>query len=184
MNADVQKRKVKRDRNNFITIILSRIMTAKLFHQRVALSITSKRVLNYIHCKFYIRRRYNDLYLYIRIQGNFRNIRECHTFIEDLYNITPCAKIEGSQGHYKGLVIPLTDNVINYDLINFLKLLSLLAHPQDFYRNITKVYYSYYNYQDTSSIPIHLRFTKSLINNLKNEDLKQLLTTGVQCFHA
>ena len=42
----------KKDKNNFINIILNKIMLAQNFSQRVDLTITRKRILNHIMLSF------------------------------------------------------------------------------------------------------------------------------------
>lgn len=175
MNADARKK----DKNNFINIILNKITLAKNFHQRVALAITSKVILKYITLKFYIRRRHSELYLYIRTQGKFSNITEAHNLYRDFVKLIPELQLEGTKGHYKGWLLHLTD-ANTQALIKLLKIISLLSRPKDFTVKDTKIYRSYVNYPESSAIPIHLQFTKSILYTLQNIDLINLLFNEVE----
>ena len=172
----MRMQKEKRDRNNFINIILNKIALAKNFHQRVALNITSKRVLRHILLKFYLRKRHNELFLFIRVAENkFGNRSELHKFFKDIVELVPELKISSTQGHYNGWILHLIPEN-EESLVNTLRLISLLATPKDFYQKSTKIYRSYYNYVESSRIPIHIRLTHSLIDNLQCIDLKDFLT--------
>lgn len=170
---------MKRDRNNFISIILNKIALAKNFHQRVALSITSKRVLTHIKFKFYLRRRYKKLYLYIRVIDNFGNTQVRHQFIKDIVTLIPKLRIVSLKGHFTGWIIQITEEN-QESLILFLKLTSLLSTSKDFYAKKSKVYLSFYNYCDASSIPIHIKFTNKLIEAVRNVDLYNYLTKEIK----
>ena len=172
--------KSTRDKNNFISIILNKIALAKNFHQRCAFTLTEKRILNHITLKFYIRRRYNDLYLYIRMsKHNFGSIVECHKFFIDIYNLFPQLYLESTQGHYKGWLLKINQDTED-TLISLLKLISLLSRPKDFYVKDTKLFKSYVNYRHTSSIPVHLRFTQVKLLDLRCYDLIKTLYTEVK----
>ena len=176
-NADVKK--IKRDSNNFISIILNKITLAKNFHQRVALAITSRRILNHITLKFYLRRRYKELYLCIRPLGKFATILSKHTLLHDFLKLFKSLEMESTQGHYKGWILKLTDET-NEDLINLLKLIAVLSHPKNFYSKETKIYKSFFNYPNTSAIPIHIRFTRAQLLYLRNIDLIRYLYTEIK----
>ena len=168
--------KEKRDRNNFIPTILSKIELASNFHQRVQLAITSRVILG--HCKlvFYLRRRHNKLFLYIRLKSDgFCSVGERHKFYLDIINLIPNLKIDSIKGHYKGWILSLTEET-KEDLITFLKFISLLSKPKDFYVKNSKIYKSFFNYQETSSIPIHIQITWNKLWNLKCYDLYKTLT--------
>lgn len=170
MTADARKR----DKNNFINIILTKIELAKNFHQRVALAITSKSILHHITFKFYIRKRYKELFLYTRLLGNFGSQSQRNLFVKDIVNLIPNLTIESTKGHYQGFVIHLTEET-KESLILFLKLISLLAQPKDFELQKTKIYYSYFNKPETSLIPVHLRFTLKQVDLIQYQDLRETL---------
>lgn len=160
-----------KDKNNFINIILNKIELAKNFHQRVALSITSKVIMNCITLKFYLRRRYQKLFLYTRLQKcSLGNVSNRHQLINDIKTLVPELSIESTKGHHLGFILEL-DNDTKDALIQFLKIIAVLASPKDFYVKDTQVYKSFWNYQHTSSIPIHLQITQSLFRTLKSADL-------------
>jgi hypothetical protein len=166
--VDVSKTK---DKNNFINIILNKIELAKNFHQRVALSITSKVIMNCITLKFYLRRRYQKLFLYIRLQKcSLGNVSNRHQLINDIKTLVPELSIESTKGHHLGFILELNNDTKDA-LIQFLKIIAVLASPKDFYVKDTQVYKSFWNYQHTSSIPIHLQITQSLFRTLKSADL-------------
>lgn len=159
----------KKDKNNFINIILNKVILARDFHQRVALSITSKSILNHVVLKFYLRRRYNNLYLYTRIQDNFSNKTERHNFYRDLKVLIPELVIEGKKGNYTGLTLDVT--YTNESLVQYLKLIAMFARPQDFYRTLKKDSISYTNYITTSKIPIHINIRNLIRDKLQNTDI-------------
>lgn len=160
-----------KDKNNFINIILNKIELAKNFHQRVALSITSKVIMNCITLKFYLRRRYQKLFLYTRFQKcSLGNVSNRHQLINDIKTLVPELSIESTKGHHLGFILEL-NNDTKGALIQFLKIIAVLASPKDFYVKDTQVYKSFWNYQHTSSIPIHLQITQSLFRTLKSADL-------------
>lgn len=168
--------KQKRDRNNFIPTILSKIELASNFHQRVQLAITSRVILN--HCKlvFYLRRRHNDLFLYTRLKSDgFGNIVERHNLFLDFYKLIPNLKLDSTKGHYIGWILQLTQDTKD-DLIYFLKLISLLSKPKDFYVKDTKIYKSFFNYPEKSEIPVHIQITQSRFLDLRCYDLYKTLT--------
>jgi hypothetical protein len=166
--VDVSKTK---DKNNFINIILNKIELAKNFHQRVALSITSKAIMNCITLKFYLRRRYQKLFLYTRFQKcSLGNVSNRHQLINDIKTLVPELSIESTKGHHLGFILELNNDTKDA-LIQFLKIIAVLASPKDFYVKDTQVYKSFWNYQHTSSIPIHLQITQSLFRTLKSADL-------------
>lgn len=167
---------MKKEANNFINLIINKIEMARNFHQRVALSITSKSILNHSAVlKFYIRRRHDNIYLYIRLDKcSFGNRERKHNFIKDLHLLFPQATIEAIQGHYKGLVFHITDDN-RQSIVDILKLIAVLAYPHFYYSKDTKIYKSFFNYQTTSSIPIHLQLLNSKLKQLKNEDLLNTL---------
>jgi len=167
-DVDVPKTK---DKNNFINIILNKIELAKNFHQRVALSITSKVIMNCITLKFYLRRRYRKLFLYTRLQKcSLGNVSNRHQLINDIKTLVPELSIESTKGHHLGFILELNNDTKDA-LIQFLKIIAVLASPKDFYVKDTQVYKSFWNYQHTSSIPIHLQITQSLFRTLKSADL-------------
>lgn len=160
-----------KDKNNFINIILNKIELAKNFHQRVALSITSKVIMNCITLKFYLRRRYQKLFLYTRLQKcSLGNVSNRHQLINDIKTLVPELSIESTKGHHLGFILELNNDTKDA-LIQFLKIIAVLASPKDFYVKDTQVYKSFWNYQHTSSIPIHLQITQSLFRTLKSADL-------------
>ena len=116
---------VKKDKNNFINIILNKITLAQNFSQRVDLTITRKRILNHIMLSFYLRRRYNTLILYIRPVDKFGSITERHKFYKDFKLLIPILKFEGTKGHYKGFLLTIGNETKN-DLRWLVKLRSLL----------------------------------------------------------
>lgn len=176
MTVDV---KTKRDRNNFINLILSKISLVKAFKQKVNFSITSKRIMNCATCKFYLRKRSYGLFLYTRLIGNFGSTKNRHMFIKDICKLIPNLTPESTKGHITGFILQI-DNNDSYDLILFLKLLSLLSNSKDFYLKENKVSKLYYNYIDSSQIPIHLRFTHKQLQDLSSEDLKLYLTKEIK----
>lgn len=160
-----------KDKNNFINIILNKIELAKNFHQRVALSITSKVIMNCITLKFYLRRRYQKLFLYTRLQKcSLGNVSNRHQLINDIKTLVPDLSIESTKGHHLGFILELNNDTKDA-LIQFLKIIAVLASPKDFYVKDTQVYKSFWNYQHTSSIPVHLQITQSLFRTLKSADL-------------
>ena len=167
---------VKKDKNNFINIILNKITLAQNFSQRVDLTITRKRILNHIMLSFYLRRRYNTLILYIRPVDKFGSITERHKFYKDFKLLIPSLKFEGTKGHYKGFLLTIC-NETNNDLILLLKLISLFSRPKDFYTKNSKVFKSFFNYVNTSLIPIHLRFTNKQLSELTCGDIILLLNS-------
>lgn len=169
--ADVKR---KRDHNNFINLILSKIELASRFHQRIAMNITSKRILKYITLKFYIRKRYKKLFLYTRATGNFSSVTELHNLYRDFKTIIPELIIEGKQGHYTGWILPI-DNSNPESLTKYLKLISLLSNTKDFYSKQTQIYRCFYNYQGSSHIPVHLNITNKIIDSLQFCDLIETL---------
>lgn len=173
MNVNVKR---KKDQNNFISVILNKISLAQNFSQRVALTITKKVILKHVTLRFYLRRRYKKLILYIRVDDRFRNKGERGNFYRDLKLLIPSIEIEGTKGHYKGFGFNLCPET-NNNLILLLKLISLCSKPKDFYVKNSKVFKSFYNYIDSSSIPIHLRFANNLLSQLTNEDLIELFNS-------
>lgn len=169
MTANVKRK----DSNNFINIILNKISLAQNFSQKVALSITKRKILKHVTLKFYLRRRYETLILYVRVDDRFRNKGERGNFYRDLKLLIPDIEIEGTQGHYKGFGLELRSDA-NESLILLLKLISLFSRPKDFYVKNGNIWKSYYNYVESSKIPIHFRFTSSLLSQLKNEDIIEL----------
>lgn len=169
MTASVKRK----DPNNFINTILNKISLAQNFAQKVALTITKRKILKHVTLKFYLRRRFKTLILYIRVNDRFRNKSERGNFYRDLKLLIPDIEIEGTQGHYKGFELKLCSNT-NKSLILLLKLISLFSRPKDFYVKNGTIWKSYYNYVESSKIPIHFRFTNSLLSQLTNEDLIEL----------
>lgn len=169
MTANVKRK----DSNNFINIILNKISLAQIFSQKVALSITKRKILKHVTLKFYLRRRYKTLILYVRVDDRFRNKGERGNFYRDLKLLIPDIKIEGTQGHYKGFGLKLCSDT-NESLILLLKLISLFSKPKDFYVKNGNIWKSYFNYVESSKIPIHFRITNSLLSQLKNEDIIEL----------
>lgn len=160
-----------KDKNNFINIILNKIELAKNFHQRVALSITSKVIMDCITLKFYLRRRYQKLFLYTRFHKcSLGNVSNKHQLINDIKTLVPDLSIESTKGHHLGFILELNNDTKDA-LIQFLKIIAVLASPKDFYVKDTQVYKSFWNYRHTSSIPIHLQITQSLFRTLKSTDL-------------
>lgn len=160
-----------KDKNNFINVILNKIELAKNFHQRVALSITSKIIMNCITLKFYLRRRYQKLFLYTRLQKcSLGNVSNRHQLVNDIKTLVPELSIESTKGHHLGFILELNSDTKDA-LIQFLKIIAVLASPKDFYVKDTQVYKSFWNYRHTSSIPIHLQITQSLFRTLKSADL-------------
>lgn len=166
----------RKDSNNFINVILNKISMAQNFSQRIALSITKKSLLKHVTFKFYLRRRYERLYLYIRVQDKFRNRKERGRFYRDMKLLIPNLDIEGTTGNYTGLILELCNNT-NESLILLLKLISLFSKPKDFYVKNGTIWKSFYNYVESSKIPIHIRFTNNLLSQLTNEDLIELFNS-------
>lgn len=165
-----------KDKNNFITIILNKIELAKNFHQRVALSITSKVIMNCITLKFYLRRRYQKLFLYTRFQKcSLGNVSNKHKLVNDIKTLVPDLSIESTKGHHLGFILELNNDTKDA-LIQLLKIIAVLTSPKDFYVKDTQVYKSFWNYRHTSSIPIHLQITQSLFKTLKSTDLIDYLS--------
>lgn len=166
----------KRDKNNFIPTILSKIELAYNFHQRIDLAITRRVILNHVHLAFYIRRRHNTIYLYMRVcKEGFGSRTRLHQFYVDITRLIPTLKLEGTQGHYKGCILEIK-NETKDDLVYLLKLISLLSKPKDFYVKDTKIYKSFFNYTNASSIPVHLQITQSKFLDLKCYDIYKTLT--------
>lgn len=168
----------KKDRNNFIRLVLQKIALVKTFHQRVAMSITRKVFLNCFEAKFYLRKRYDKVFLYTRIKyvksGKVTNL---HTCILDLYRCLKNATLESTQGHLNGIVIN-TNNMD--DIATLLKLIAILSSPKDFVMKDTKVYKCIYNKLKSSDIPIHFRITQTLFLDFRNYDICALLTNGIE----
>lgn len=168
----------RKDRNNFIRLILQKIALVKSFHQKIAMSITRKVFLNCFEAKFYLRKRYDKVFLYTRIKyiksGKVTNL---HTCIFDLFRCLKNSQLESTQGHLNGIVID-TDNTD--DLVMLLKLIAILSAPKDFVMKDTKVYKCIYNKQETSDIPIHFRITQKLFLDFRNYDIYALLTNGIE----
>lgn len=168
----------RKDRNNFIRLILQKIALVKSFHQKIAMSITRKVFLNCFEAKFYLRKRYDKIFLYTRIKylksGKVTNL---HTCILDLFRCLKNSQLESTQGHLNGIVID-TDNTD--DLVMFLKLIAILSAPKDFVMKDTKVYKCIYNKKETSDIPIHFRITQKLFLDFRNYDIYALLTNGIE----
>lgn len=168
--------KQKRDSNNFISVILNKIELASNFHQRVQLAITSKTILKHCRLVFYLRRRHNELFLYIRLKKDgFCSIGERHKFFLDLYKLVPSIKLDSTKGHYIGCILPITQDT-KEDLIYFLKLTSLLSKPEDFYSKNTKLYRTFTNYITTSNIPIHIGILWDKFLDLRCYDIYKTLT--------
>ena len=167
---------VKRDKNKFIEIILNKISMAQNFSQKVALTITKKKILKHVTLKFYLRRRFKRLYLYIRVVDRFRNRLERGRFYRDMKLLVPSLDIEGTYGNYTGLTLELCNDT-NENLILLLKLISLFSRPKDFYVKNGTIWKSYYNYVESSKIPIHFRFTNNILNQLSNEDIIELFNS-------
>lgn len=172
MTANVKRK----DSNNFINVILNKISMAQNFSQRIALSITKKSLLKHVTFKFYLRRRFKRLYLYIRVQDKFRNRKERGRFYRDMKLLVPKLDIEGTTGNYTGLILELCNNT-NESLILLLKLISLFSKPKDFYVKNGTIWKSFYNYVESSKIPIHIRFTNNILSQLTNEDLIELFNS-------
>ena len=161
---------MKRDPNIFISVILNKIALARHFKQRVALAITSKVLLKTIKVKFYIRKRYQRLYLYTRVtKESFGSNRNQLDFLNDLILLVPELQLESTQGHFKGLILDVTND--SESLCNYLKLISYLARPRDFYKRVYKVYTSLYNYQNKSLTPVHIKITNTKVSQLKCIDI-------------
>lgn len=160
---------VKRDRNNFITLILSNLELARHFHKRVDLNITAKKILGHIYLRFYIRRRYNKLYLYTRVlDKGFGNRQQKKKFLQDMCQLVSGLTIETTQGHRRGLLIEASS--IN-SIVTYLKYISLFAYPKDFYYVPKDLTLSIRNYEDASTIPIHISFRRNLKSKLTYEDI-------------
>lgn len=171
---DVTRTRKKRDKNNFIQVILSKIELAQNFHQRIALSITSKSILNHVTLKFYLRKRYNNLYLYVRALDNFGSITARHQMYLDFKTIIPEIELESTKGHYTGLILQLTVET-RPSLIRFLKLIAILASPKDFYVKKLKATRSFMNYTETSQTPIHFNISELKLLDLKCYDIYKTL---------
>lgn len=172
MTANVKRK----DPNNFINVILNKISMAQNFSQRVALTITKKTILKHVTLRFYLRRRFKRLYLYIRVDDRFRNRKERGRFYRDMKLLIPSLDIEGTYGNYTGLTLELCNDT-NENLILLLKLISLFSKPKDFYVKNGTIWKSYYNYVESSKIPIHFRFTNNILNQLSNEDIIELFNS-------
>lgn len=168
------KIKRKRDKNNFIQVVLSKIELAQEFHQRIALSITSKVILNHVTLKFYLRKRYDNLYLYIRPFDNFGSITVRHQMFLDFKTIIPELQLEATKGHFTGLLLQLTPET-KPSLIRFLKLVAILANPKDFYIKKLKTTRSFTNYTEASQTPIHFNISELILLDLKCHDIYKTL---------
>lgn len=166
---------VKRDKNNFIELIITKLSLTRDFKQKIQLNITQKRILNHVSLKFYIRKRYKKLFLYTSVTGKNLSRINKHSIIKDFKTLIPEIEIDSTQGNYKGILINATDNYET--IIKFLKLISLLSQPNDFYLKESSVYKSYFNYIQKSKIPIHLKLTKKVIQQLKDIDIINVLNS-------
>ena len=166
----------RKDPNNFISVILNKISMAQSFSQKVALTISKRKMLKHVTLRFYLRHRFKNLYLYIRVDDNFRNRKERGRFYRDMKLLVPSLGIEGTYGNYTGLILELCNDT-NESLILLLKLISLFSRPKDFYVKNGTIWKSYYNYVESSKIPIHFRFTNNLLSQLTNEDLIELFNS-------
>lgn len=168
----------KKDRNNFINLILQKISLVKNFHQRIAMSITSKVILNCYEAKFYLRKRREKIFLYTRFRTLKSTSRSLlHHCIKDINSLLYHGEIESIKGHIQGIVID-TDNTD--DLVQLLKIIAILSSPQDFYKEDKKIYRCIYNYPYTSQIPIHFKITKKKLNELQHPDIVCLLDTRIK----
>ena len=169
-----------KDPNNYIKLILSSLQLAKNFHQKVRFAITEKFVLHCYSFKFYIRRRYQKVFLYTRIKAiKASTIKGINEFITNLKILLPETTIESTRGHLKGLVLNSDDTET---LTKLLALISVLSKPQDFYKKETTIYTSFYNYIASSPIPIHIRFTNKQIAQLTDNDIINLLLNEVKVY--
>lgn len=172
---------MSKDKNNFIELILKSIICSKYFHQKIRLAITNRTILNHIKLRFYLRRRFNRIYLYTRVlKSGFGNNENLKIFLDDLKLLIPELEIETTQGHYKGLII---DTINKEGLILYLSVLSLLSRPNDFLLKKSKVFYSYYNKIDCSKIPIHFRFLTRKIEQLKTIELQDVFKNNIQLYN-
>lgn len=174
----------KRDSNNFINLIITKLELAKNFHQRVALSITSKSILNCATLKFYIRKRYKKLFLYTRMdKSSFGTRIGSYNVIRDVADLIPELEIESIKGHLKGWILEIKPEH-QQALVKFLKLIALLAHPDNFYLKTTKSQISFWNYADTSDIPIHILFQENQLLNLRSAELLNTFFIRIQKYNA
>lgn len=170
-----------KDKNNFIVLILNSIICSTYFHKKIRLAITNRTILKFIKLRFYLRKRFNKTYLYTRIlKSGFGNNENLKIFLDDLKLLIPELEIETTQGHYKGLII---DTINKEALILYLSVLSLLSRPDDFLLRKSKIFYSYYNKIDSSKIPIHFRFIKKKIDNLKTIELQNVFKNNIQLYN-
>lgn len=166
---------VKRDKNSFIELIVTKLSLARDFKQKIQLNITQKRILNHVALKFYIRKRYRKLFLYTSVTGKNLSRINKHSIIKDFKMLIPEIEIDSTQGNYKGILLNATDNYET--IIKFLKLISILSQPNDFYLKESNIYKSYFNYIQKSKIPIHLKLTKKIIQQLKDQDIINVLNS-------
>lgn len=173
---------LKKDKNNFIELILKSIICSKYFHQKIRLAITNRTILNHIKLRFYLRRRFDKIYLYTRVlKSGFGNNENLKLFLDDIKLLIPTIEIETTQGHFKGLILDV-DN--KEDLILYLSILSLLSYPKDFKLKQTKIFYSYINNKECSRIPIHFRFTKRIIQQLRTIELQNVFEKSIEKFNS
>lgn len=166
-----------KEKNNFINIIVNSVYKARNFKQRIRLCVTSKVICNHVQLRFYLRKRYNKVYLYTRIlRKGFGNNKNQKDFLDDIVLLVPEITIESTQGHYTGLLLD-TDN--NEALVTYLKLIALLARSKDFALQKTKVYISFFNKPETSSIPIHGNITCTQFKQLKSKEIINVFSTNL-----
>lgn len=170
----------KRDSNNFISVILDKINLAVYFKKRVAFNLTRRIILRHIRLNFYIRKRYDEFFLYIRVQSqNFGSQRAFNIFMRDICTLIPNLQLDSIKGHYKGWKLQILEN--REDLIYFLKLISLLSRPQDFYVKLNKSSLSFYNKPESSHVPVHLQITNTKLQNIESSDLASVLWSVKTC---
>ena len=158
--------------NNFINLILNSVYKARGFKQQFRFTITSKVVCECITLRFYIRKRYNEVYLYTRIyKDNFGNNQHIKDFLESICLLCNDISIVSTQGHYKGLLINTSNSE---SLYNYLKLIAVLANPHTFITTKNKYFISLKNKVESSRIPVHTKINTKVIESL-SEDVKKTL---------
>ena len=169
--------------NNFINLIINSVYKARNFKQQFRFTITSKEVLKSITLRFYIRKRYNEVYLYTRIyKNNFGNNKHQYEFLKSILGILGYEsrineiQILSTQGHYKGILINTQyEDILN----NFLKLISYLANFKSFEVKETTHHISFKNKVESSTIPIHFRVLKSNYNKIIGTEIYETINSSL-----
>jgi len=158
---------------NFINLILKDIALVKQFKQTIRLNITSKQVCKRFNFKFYLRKRWNKLYLYTRVLNKgFGNRTLLKEFLQDLKTLLPMLQIVTTKGHYKGIIIDVDNEIV---LRRYLEIVALLSNTKAFTKIKRTDSSNIYKSNNLTKIPMKLLLLNSLLNNLKSLDIKQTL---------